>query len=97
MDRARKQELAEQIESLGERGSAVVVATHDVEFAATLADRVVLLGDGEVIADGPCAEVLAGGWYFATEVARILGTGGAITAEAGAAMLSARRTAETTA
>ena len=43
-----------------------------------------LLGDGELIADGPAAEVLSGGWYFATEVARILG-GGAITPERGAA------------
>ena len=31
---------------------------------------------GELIADGPAAEVLSGGWYFATEVARILGVGG---------------------
>ena len=47
------------------------------------AARVVLLGDGELIADGPADEILSGGWYFATEVARILGAGGAITPEAG--------------
>jgi len=64
----------------------VVVATHDVEFAARFADRVVLLGEGEVLADGPPAEVLAGGWYFATEVARIL-DGAAVTPEAGIALL----------
>ena len=50
-----------------------MVATHDVEFASVFAERVVLLGDGELIADGPVAEILSGGWYFATEVARILG------------------------
>ena len=61
-----------------------MIATHDVEFAARFADRVVLLGDGEVIADGPAGEVLSGGWYFATEVARILDGAGAITAEQGA-------------
>ena len=33
-------------------------------------------GDGELIADGPVAEILSGGWYFATEVARILGAAG---------------------
>ena len=37
------------------------------------AERVVLLADGRPIADGPTAEVLGGGWYFATETARILG------------------------
>ncbi|MGP1664439.1 MAG: hypothetical protein ACTS5I_00695, partial [Rhodanobacter sp.] len=27
---------------------------------------------GRVIADGPAVEILSGGWYFATEVARVL-------------------------
>ena len=52
---------------------AVLVATHDTEFAAEVADRVVLMGQGDVIADGPASEVLCGGWHFATEVARVLG------------------------
>jgi energy-coupling factor transport system ATP-binding protein len=89
MDRIRKDELARRIAELAERGTAVVVATHDVEFAAGFAGRVVLLGEGEVIADGPCSEVLSGGWYFATEVARILDAEGAITAERGAELLRA--------
>jgi energy-coupling factor transporter ATP-binding protein EcfA2 len=87
MDRARKEELAELIGRLAGRGAAVVVATHDVEFAATFAERVVLLGDGVVIADADAAEVLSGGWYFATEVARILGQPGVVTPEAGAALI----------
>jgi energy-coupling factor transport system ATP-binding protein len=90
MDPARKRELADWIGELAERGAGVVVATHDVEFAARFARRVVLLGDGGVIADGPANEVLSGGWYFATEVARILGAGGAITPEGGARLLRAR-------
>jgi energy-coupling factor transport system ATP-binding protein len=65
----------------------VVVATHDVEFAARFAERVVLLGDGIVIADADAAEVLSGGWYFATEVARILGQPGVVTARAGAELI----------
>ncbi len=91
MDRARKQELDELIGGLAARGAAVVVATHDVEFAAGLAERVVLLGDGVAIADGGAAEILSGGWYFATEVARILDLPGAITPEAGAAALDEGR------
>ncbi|HEX3173521.1 MAG TPA: ATP-binding cassette domain-containing protein [Solirubrobacterales bacterium] len=88
MDRARKHDLDELIERLAENGAAVVVATHDVEFAATFAERVVLLGDGVVIADGDAAEILSGGWYFATEVARILDLPGVVTPEQGAAALS---------
>jgi energy-coupling factor transport system ATP-binding protein len=86
MDRARKAELAAFAGRLSEAGAAVVIATHDVEFAATFAERVVLMGRGEVVADGPTAELLAGGWYFSTEVARIL-DGAAIAPEAGAAIL----------
>jgi len=87
MDRARKRDLEEMIEGLAASGAGVVVATHDVEFAAVFAQRVVLLGDGVVIADGAAAEILSGGWYFATEVARILDLPGVITAEQGAASL----------
>ena len=87
MDRARKDDLVELIARLSGRGAAVVVATHDVEFASAFADRVVLLGDGVVIADGPASEVLSGGWYFATEVARVLDLPGVITPEQGAAVL----------
>ena len=87
MDRARKADLADLARALSDHGSAVVIATHDVEFAATFADRVVLLGRGEVVADGPADELLSGGWYFSTEVARIL-DGAAITVEQGSRVLS---------
>ena len=92
MDRARKSDLVELIEGLSGLGAGVVVATHDVEFAATFAQRVVLLGDGVVIADGAAAEILSGGWYFATEVARILDLPGVVTPEQGAAVLGEGRT-----
>jgi energy-coupling factor transport system ATP-binding protein len=87
MDRTRKDDLVELIGDLAGRGAGVVVATHDVEFAAAFAERVVLLGDGVVIADGPAAEVLSGGWYFATEVARVLDLPGVVTPEQGAVAL----------
>jgi energy-coupling factor transport system ATP-binding protein len=87
MDRTRKAELVDLIGDLASRGAGVVVATHDVEFAAEFAERVVLLGDGVVIADGPAGAILSGGWYFATEVARVLDLPGVVTPEQGAAAL----------
>ncbi len=90
MDRARKGELAELIEQMAEDGAGLVVATHDVEFAAGFAERVVLLGDGVTIADGAAAEILSGGWYFATEVARILDLPGVVTPEQGVGALEGR-------
>ena len=74
-------------------GDDIVVEFLRLRFSFNTADfaqRVVLLGDGRPIADGPAAEVLAGGWYFATETARILGgAGGALLPDEGVALLRA--------
>jgi energy-coupling factor transport system ATP-binding protein len=88
MDRAHKDALATRLQALEAGGAAVVVATHDTEFAARFAKRVVLMGQGVVIADAPTREVLSGGWQFATDTARILGeASGALTPEQGAGLL----------
>jgi energy-coupling factor transporter ATP-binding protein EcfA2 len=85
MDRRDKAQLAELLKGLD---AAVLVATHDPEFAAAFAERVVLLGDGAPIADAPVREILSGGLYFCTETARILGgAGGALSPEEGAALI----------
>ena len=89
MDAARKDDLCAWLGELSEAGSAALVATHDVEFAARFAERVLLMGEGVLLADGPPSEVLSGGWYFATEVARVLGAAGAVTPERGAELLLA--------
>jgi energy-coupling factor transport system ATP-binding protein len=49
-----------------------VVCTHDVEFVAATADRVVVLAEGEVVADGPTAEVVVASPAFAPQVAKVL-------------------------
>jgi energy-coupling factor transport system ATP-binding protein len=88
MDRQAKAELAALLGERAGAGAAVIVATHDPEFAASFATRAILMADGRVIADAPPAEILSGGWYFATETARILGGhGGALTAEQGVAVI----------
>ncbi|HEX3909576.1 MAG TPA: ATP-binding cassette domain-containing protein [Solirubrobacteraceae bacterium] len=88
MDRRAKAELAADLRRRAGEGQAVIVATHDPEFAAACAARAVLLADGRAISDGPTSELLAGGWYFATETARILGgAGGALLPEQGAELL----------
>jgi energy-coupling factor transport system ATP-binding protein len=86
MDHTRKQHLAAELHSLSANGVGIVLATHDAELAVAVASRTVLLGKGEVVADAPTADVLGGGWYFATQTARILG-GAALEPETGAALL----------
>jgi energy-coupling factor transporter ATP-binding protein EcfA2 len=90
MDREAKAQLAQELHRRAGEGQAVIVATHDPEFAAACAQRAILLADGRAIADGPASDLLAGGWYFATETARILGgAGGALRPEDGAELLRA--------
>jgi energy-coupling factor transport system ATP-binding protein len=88
MDQVRKAALAAELRALSAEGVGIVLATHDAELAVAVAARTVLLGKGEVVADASTGSVLGGGWYFATQTARILG-GAALTPEAGAALLRA--------
>ena len=89
MDHASKTALAASLSATAAAGTAVVLATHDAELAVAVARRTVLLGRGEVVADAPTADVLGGGWYFATQTARVL-HGAALEPEAGAALVRAR-------
>jgi energy-coupling factor transport system ATP-binding protein len=73
LDYLAKAALARTIASLAAEGRAIVVATHDVEFVATIADRVVVMAEGEIIAEGPAVDVLGGSPAFAPQVAKILG------------------------
>ncbi|MGY6018682.1 ABC transporter ATP-binding protein [Streptomyces spinosirectus] len=72
LDYAAKARLVTLLRALAAEGHAIVLATHDVELAAELAHRVVLLAEGEVIADGPTAEVVVSSPSFAPQVTKIL-------------------------
>ncbi|MFD5099905.1 ABC transporter ATP-binding protein [Streptomyces albidochromogenes] len=72
LDYAAKARLVALLRGLADQGHAIVLATHDVELAAELAHRVVILADGEVVADGPTAEVVVSSPAFAPQVAKIL-------------------------
>ncbi len=53
-------------------GRAVVISTHDVEFVATVCQRVVVMAEGDLVADGPTPDVVLGSPAFAPQVAKIL-------------------------
>ncbi len=71
LDYAAKERLRHQLKALARTGKAVILVTHDVEFAAALADRVVLLSQGEVLVAGNPHEVLSASPFFASQVARL--------------------------
>ncbi|MFF5358599.1 ABC transporter ATP-binding protein [Streptomyces scabiei] len=72
LDYAAKSRLVTTLRTLAAAGHAIVLATHDVELAAELAHRVVILADGEIVADGPTSEVVVGSPSFAPQVTKIL-------------------------
>ncbi|MEU6215837.1 ATP-binding cassette domain-containing protein [Streptomyces sp. NPDC047023] len=75
LDYAAKARLVEILRGLAADGHSIVLATHDVELAAELAHRVVILAGGEVVADGPTAEVVVSSPAFAPQVAKVLAPG----------------------
>jgi energy-coupling factor transport system ATP-binding protein len=89
LDYPAKRHLAAVLRELAGTGHAVAVATHDVEFVAQVADRVVVLADGEVVADGATAEVVVSSPAFAPQVAKVLAPLPWLTVEAVAHRLAA--------
>lgn len=72
LDYHAKRQFAAVLAELAAEGRAIVVATHDVEFVATCAERVLVLAEGEVVADGPTREVVVASPAFAPQVAKVL-------------------------
>jgi energy-coupling factor transport system ATP-binding protein len=72
LDYQAKTALIGIVKSLAVEGRAVVVSTHDVEFVASCADRVVVMAEGEVVADGPTADIVVSSPAFAPQTAKIL-------------------------
>ena len=69
----RKQAMTAIIRRRREQGVAVMLATHDVELVAETATRVILIGDGAIIADGTPREVLSGSLTYSTQINKLFG------------------------
>jgi energy-coupling factor transport system ATP-binding protein len=72
LDYGAKEALGTILRALAGQGRGVVLATHDVEVVAAVADRAVVLADGEVVADGPARKVVVHSPVFAPQVAKVL-------------------------
>lgn len=81
LDYPTKERLASIVGDLAADGHAIVLATHDVELAAELATRVVIVADGEIVADGSTAEITTSSPMFAPQVAKVLAPGPWLTVE----------------
>jgi energy-coupling factor transport system ATP-binding protein len=86
LDYAGKAELARIVAGLASDGRAVLIATHDVEFAAHVADEVLVMAEGEVVSSGPPRRVLAESPSFAPQVTKVLGAPWLVVEEVAAAL-----------
>jgi energy-coupling factor transport system ATP-binding protein len=72
LDYPGKEALGLVLGDLAAAGHAVVLATHDVELAATVTHRTGVLADVEVVSDGPSRQVVVSSPAFAPQVAKVL-------------------------
>jgi energy-coupling factor transport system ATP-binding protein len=91
LDYRAKDQLIRIIDALAAEGRAVMVSTHDVEFAARAADRVVVMAEGDIVADGPTTDVIVASPVFAPQIAKILAPHPCLTVAQAAAALRATR------
>jgi energy-coupling factor transport system ATP-binding protein len=75
LDPMVKQALSAFLRMRAAAGAAILIATHDVEWAARIADRVLLMAEGEIYADGPPNAVLRDSLVFATQISKLVGGG----------------------
>jgi energy-coupling factor transporter ATP-binding protein EcfA2 len=75
LDPDAKDRLVRFLRAHAGAGGAAVIATHDVELAAAAATRVVMLANGELIAEGDPGTVLGDSQVFAPQMTRVFGPG----------------------
>ena len=71
VDYAQKEALAAYLAAAQAQGRTVVLSTHDVELAASSVDRVIILGDGEIVVDGPTRQVMSQSMVFASQINKL--------------------------
>jgi len=72
VDYTQKEALTRFLQAERDRGRTVLLSTHDVELAAACVDRVIILGDGEIVVDGPTRQVMSQSMVFSSQVNKLL-------------------------
>ncbi|MGB6058624.1 MAG: ATP-binding cassette domain-containing protein, partial [Microthrixaceae bacterium] len=72
LDYMAKRALSAALVAMARAGRSVMVATHDVEFVAATCDKVIVMAQGEIVAEGPTASVVVASPAFAPQVSKIL-------------------------
>ena len=71
IDYAQKRALIRALQAEQRKGHTVILSTHDVELVAASVDRVIILGDGEVVVDGDIREVMTHSMIFSSQINKL--------------------------
>ena len=71
LDAVLTAELVNRLRALAQEGVTIVIVSHDVEFAACVADRCSLLFNGEVVSVSDSRDFFAGNYFYTTALSRI--------------------------
>lgn len=71
MDYVLKGELGILLTELNRQGMTIVMVTHDVEFAAEYAKRIILIFDGQIVNDDSTHQVMGDSLFYSPQMARL--------------------------
>ena len=89
LDYLNKHKLIAALRELRAEQRAILLVTHDVELVAMCADRIVLMGDGEVVTEGPARALLHDSLIFSSQIGKLFPRQQWLTAEEAIAGLRA--------
>ncbi|MFM8927423.1 MAG: ABC transporter ATP-binding protein [Rhodoluna sp.] len=81
LDYAAKKSLVKHLESIRDSSRSIVLASHDIEFVAMVAERVIVLKKGKVIQDGDVADIIGTAGSLPSQISQITKTSGLINSE----------------
>jgi energy-coupling factor transport system ATP-binding protein len=71
LDYAQKKALTGYLRARSREGKTIIMATHDVELVARCADRVIILGEGQIVVDGPTRESMRASMVFSSQISKL--------------------------
>ena len=71
LDIVLKKKLGRLLNSLKEEGVTIILVTHDIEFVSEFAERVLVIFDGEIVADDDKHQVLSKGMFYSGQMNRL--------------------------
>lgn len=81
MDYYQKRALSDFLRAHQDQGKTVVMSTHDVELVAQCSERVVILGEGQIVVDGPARTVMSKSMVFSSQINKLFDDERFLTAE----------------